>query len=81
MDELKTLGALGFTLPSPTYLFGALLFSIIGYIAYRYGKRYSLMAVKWTGIALMLFPYAVSESWLLYLIGTGLCIGIFILCK
>ncbi len=81
MDELKTLEALGFTLPSPTYLFGVLLSSIIGYVAYRYGKQCGLMAVKWTGIALMLFPYAVSESCLLYLIGTGLCIGIFILCK
>jgi hypothetical protein len=39
MDQLKTLESLGFTLPSPAYIFGTILFGIIGTAAYRYGKK------------------------------------------
>jgi hypothetical protein len=78
MDELKTLESMGFTLPSPAYLVGVLLFGIIGFAAYRYGKKASLDTTKWIGIALMLFPYVISETWLLYAVGAGLCIGLYI---
>lgn len=73
MNDLNSLGALGITLPSPAYLFGAIVFGIIGWVAYRYGKKNEAAAVKWIGVALMLYPYAVSETWLLYLVGAGLC--------
>jgi hypothetical protein len=79
MDELKTLESMGLTLPSPGYLFGAILFGIIGFAAYRYGKKASNMATKWGGIVLMLYPYAISETWQLYAVGLGLCVGITIL--
>jgi hypothetical protein len=78
MDELKTLESMGITLPSPAYLTGAILFGIIGIAAYRYGRKASHGIAKWIGIALMLFPYAVSETWMLYALGTGLCIGLYI---
>ena len=78
MDELKTLESIGFTLPSPAYIFGAVLFGIIGYAAYRYGKNASVQPAKWIGIALMLYPYAISGTGLLYIVGTGLCIGLYI---
>jgi hypothetical protein len=78
MDELKTLESMGFTLPGPAYLIGAILFGIIGFAAYRYGKKASLDTTKWIGIALMLFPYVISETWLLYAVGAGLCIGLYI---
>lgn len=77
MDELKTIEAMGISLPSPAYLFGAILFSITGYAAYRYGKKVSLNNTKWLGIALMLFPYAISETWLLYVVGACLCISLY----
>jgi hypothetical protein len=77
MDELTNLEALGFTLPSPSYIFGTVLFGIIGYAAYRYGKKASTPPAKWIGIALMLYPYAISATWLLYVVGTGLCVGLF----
>lgn len=77
MDELKTLESLGFTMPSPTYLFGMILFSVLGYAAYRYGKKASNAATKWLGVALMFFPYAVSDTWLLYAVGAGLCAAVF----
>ena len=78
MDDLKTIGAMGFTLPSPAYLFGVILFSVLGYAAYRYGKRASLGVPKWIGVAMMLYPYVVSETWLLYVVGAVFCIGLYI---
>lgn len=77
-DDLKSLGALGFSLPTPAYLFGALLFGIIGFVAYRYGKKTSASTVKWLGVALMLYPYGVSQTWLLYLVGIALCVGLYV---
>jgi len=73
MDELKTIEDMGFTLPSPAYLFALILFGVIGFAAYRYGKKASLPAIKWLGVALMLYPYAVSETWQLYAVGLALC--------
>jgi hypothetical protein len=78
MDNLKALESLGFTLPSPTYIVGAILFGMLGYIAYRYGKKAALPVPKWIGVALMLYPYAVSNTVLLYAIGSGLCVGAYI---
>lgn len=77
MDELKALGAMGRALPSPAYLFG--VFSIIGFAANRYGRKQSNKSAKWIGVALMLYPYAISETWLLYAVGSGLCIGLYVL--
>lgn len=81
MDDLQALEALGFTLPTPAYLIGAILFGIIGYAGYRYGRTKSIKAAKWLGITLMLFPYAISETWLLYAVGAGLCAALFLLQK
>ena len=72
MNELKQLQSMGLVLPSPAYLFGALLFGLIGYVAYRRGKVVSRSELKWTGLALMLYPYAVSESWILWAVGVAL---------
>ncbi len=77
MDELNTLNSLGFTMPTPAYLVGALLFGLIGFVAYRYGKKMSMTYTKWIGIGLMLYPYAVSKTWLLYVVGIGLCAGLY----
>jgi len=80
-DDLKKLGALGFTLPTPAYLFGAFLFGIIGYAAWRYGRKTATPAIKWLGVALMLYPYAISQTWLLYLVGTALCVSLYVFRK
>ena len=77
MDDLQNLQSLGFTLPSPAYIFGAIVFGIIGFAAYRYGKKVQRKATKWLGIALMLYPYAISQTWLLYVVGAALCAGLF----
>ena len=72
-NEIKQLESLGLVLPSPTYIFGAILFGIIGWVALRRGRKASNMVLMWTGLALMLFPYAVSETWMLWLAGAALC--------
>ncbi len=81
MDELKSLETLGFTLPSPAYFFAAILFGIIGFAAYRYGKKAPHTNVKWIGVALMIYPYVISQTWLLYAVGAGLCAGLYLFRK
>ena len=73
MDDLNALASLGLTLPSPAYLFGLLLFGVVGMAAFSYGRKAVLAKPKWIGVALMLYPYAVSQTWLLYGIGFALC--------
>jgi len=67
LSQLSTL-----TLPEPLYLVGLMLFGFIGYFAYKQGKKAELPRLKWAGIALMLYPYAVADTQLLYLCGMGL---------
>lgn len=78
MDDPKALASLGFALPSPAYLFGLIFFGIAGYAAYRYGKKAALAKPKWIGITMMLYPYAISETWLLYAVGGGLCVMLYV---
>ncbi|MFZ6815044.1 hypothetical protein ACO0K3_11300 [Undibacterium sp. Rencai35W] len=61
-------------MPTPAYLAGAILFGIIGFAAYRYGKKTERSKAKWTGIALMFYPYLTgSDTRLLYAVGAALC--------
>ncbi len=76
VTDLATDSLAGFTWPSPAYLFGMLLFSLIGYVAFRYGRRRGHPVTLWIGVALMLYPYVVSRTWLLYVVGAALCVGI-----
>lgn len=78
MDELNGLAGLGLTLPTPAYLIGAIAFGLIGYFAYRHGKRTALGKIKWTGVALMLYPYAISGTALLYVVGAALCLALYL---
>ncbi|MEO7954291.1 MAG: hypothetical protein ABIR35_09410 [Polaromonas sp.] len=73
MNELATLGSLGLDLPSPAYIVGAILFGIAGYMAFRRGRKAARPELTWTGVALMVYPYAVSQTWLLWAVGAALC--------
>lgn len=73
MDTVSQLQSMGLTLPSPAYLAGMLLFSLLGMVAWMAGKRAQKATTKWLGVALMFYSYAVSETWTLYLIGVALC--------
>lgn len=78
MDTIAALEGLGLVLPTPAYLVGALLFGLIGLAAFRSGRRNARPRLKWLGLALMLYPYALSTTWSLYLVGALLCLGAWI---
>lgn len=67
--SLQQLTAYGLILPSPAYLFGALLFGLIGLIGWRHGRRQRNARPTWLGLSLMLYPYLVTHTGMLYLLG------------
>jgi apolipoprotein N-acyltransferase len=75
-NQLETLDLLGITLPSPAYIVGAIVFGIIGLVAFVHGKRAGRPRTRWLGLALMLYPYVVWQTWLLYLVGIGLTLAV-----
>ena len=78
MDNIATLQSLGLVLPAPAYLMGAIVFGLIGFAAYRYGKKAERPRTKWLGVVLMVYPYATSQTWALYLIGVLLSAALLI---
>ena len=76
MDELAALRSLGLDVPSPAYLFGAIVFGLVGWAAFRHGRKQQKPLTLWLGVALMLYPYAISRTWMLYAIGAALCAGL-----
>lgn len=76
MDFVELLKTLGVEMPTPAYLAGVLLFSIAGTVAWWHGKKRQRPRVKWLGLALMLYPYATPQTWLLYVVGVGLSVAV-----
>jgi hypothetical protein len=79
MNEIATLNALGIELPSPAYIFGAIVFGLAGLAAWRWGRQAERPVARWLGLLLMVYPYGVSNTWLLYGIGVALCAAIWLL--
>jgi hypothetical protein len=75
-DSLRAAQQMGLTLPGPGYIYGCILFSLLGLAAWRYGKAIGHPRTRWLGVALMFFPYLVGKTWLLYLVGLAICAGI-----
>jgi hypothetical protein len=71
-DAMAMLDELGVALPTPAYLAGTLLFSLIGIVAWIGGRRRGNRAVKWLGLALMLYPYLIWTTVPLYGVGIAL---------
>jgi hypothetical protein len=78
MNELSALQSLGLQLPSPAYIFGAIVFGLIGIAAFRYGRKWGHRPAVWIGVVLMVYPYAISSTWLMYALGVALCAGLFV---
>jgi hypothetical protein len=81
MNELKTLQSMGMVLPSPAYILGAIIFGLIGYAVFRRGRKTTQPTLTWTGVAMMLYPYAISQTWLLWAIGVAFCGWIYLAWK
>ena len=77
-DGLNAFEGLGFSLPSPAYIVGLIVFGILGMAAFYYGRRQDRRNTKWLGVALMLYPYAVASTWLLWAVGAALCVGVWL---
>lgn len=65
-------------LPSPGALFASLVFGVVGFAAFMYGKKQARFGAMSIGTALMVFPYFVDRAWLLWSIGLALCAGLFV---
>lgn len=64
-------------MPSAAELFAAILFSTIGFAAFMYGKKAASWRPMILGVALMIYPYFISQIGLLYAIGCALCAALF----
>ena len=73
LELIEALQTLGIELPSKAYIIGVVLFSTVGMIAFWQGRKLKRAPVKWLGLALMLYPYAVWSTEGVYILGSGLC--------
>ena len=72
-DTIAAAKALGLTLPTPAYLFFAIVFGVAGIAAFRLGRRRERPPTVAMGVALMFYPYLVSSTAWLVAIGLALC--------
>jgi hypothetical protein len=63
---------------SPAALFGSLLFGAIGFAAFAYGKRMLAWKPMVIGVGLMIYPYFVPRTWMMYAAGCGLCLALYL---
>ena len=56
---------------SAANLIGGLVFGSIGFVAFIYGKRMNSWKPMFCGLALMIFPYFISNTVAMYVIGIG----------
>jgi hypothetical protein len=64
---------------SAANLIAGSIFGSIGFVAFVYGKRQSLWKPMFCGLALMFYPYFITDIAALYAIGTFGSIGLFFL--
>ncbi len=79
MDATETIAAaqsLGLALPSPAYLFFAIVFGVVGFAAFRLGRRRERPPSVVLGLALMFYPTLVRGTGWLVAVGLALCAGI-----
>ena len=65
-------------MPSFANLFAGILFGTVGFAAFLYGKKSARWKPMVIGVVLMVFPYFIEETWLLYVIGIALSAFIFV---
>ena len=75
-DPAALARSFGFTLPSPAYLFFAIVFGVVGIAAFRLGRKREQHLTSGLGVALMVYPYVVGSTTWLVVIGAALCAGV-----
>ncbi|MFN2542094.1 MAG: hypothetical protein ABR514_08010 [Chthoniobacterales bacterium] len=64
---------------SAANLIGGLVFGSIGFVAFIYGKRMNLWKPMLLGLALMVYPYFISDDVMMIAIGALGTAGLFFL--
>ncbi|MEI8037629.1 MAG: hypothetical protein WCJ14_04490 [Verrucomicrobiota bacterium] len=59
---------------NPYNILAGLVFGTIGWGAFSYGKRLDLWQPRAIGVAMMVYPYLISNAWLLWGAGFGLMV-------
>ena len=54
---------------SAANLIGGFVFGSIGFVAFIYGKRLNLWKIMLVGLALMIFPYFIADTTIMYAVG------------
>ena len=65
-------------MPTPAALFAMIFFSLVGLAAVRYGRKQMNWEPIAIGIALMVYPYFIDRTWLLYGVGGALCVALYV---
>ena len=63
---------------SLTNIIGGILFGAIGFVAFVYGKKMEAYKTLGIGLALMIFPYFVGDTFIMYVIGGLLTVALFL---
>ena len=63
---------------NPYNLLAGLIFGLIGFGAWRYGRQLDLTYPKMLGVALMLYPYLIRDDILVWVIGVVLLVILWI---
>jgi hypothetical protein len=61
---------------NPYSILAGFVFSTIGLGAFSYGKKLDLWQPRLIGLVLMVYPYFVTNEWLLWGIGVGLLVAL-----
>jgi hypothetical protein len=69
---------MNFSMPSPAVLFAGLIFGVIGLAAFTYGRKATRWQTMLIGFLLMVFPYFIDSTWLLYGVGAALTGALFV---
>ena len=65
---------LGLVSNQTAFITGIVVFLVMGLLAFRRSKQTKRAELTAIGLALMVFPYAVSQAWLLWSIGLALTV-------
>ena len=65
---------LGLVSNQTAFITGILVFLVMGLLAFRRGKQTKRAEFTVIGLVFMVFPYAVSQVWLLWSIGVALMV-------
>lgn len=62
---------------SAAKIFVCIIFGAIGFVVFLYGKKNKFLRPMLIGIALMAYPYFISGTFFLYLVGIALTVALY----